>query len=71
MVLFHQTSTSQQLQQQELIGQYSRSVGARPENKKKNRYKSFLPCELFVLILKFKLSVSHQRNRFFMLIAEN
>ena len=42
----HQTSISQQLQQLECKHLYSRKEGARPENKKKNRYKNILPCEL-------------------------
>ena len=37
----------EQLQQQEHKSLYSRKEGAKPENKKKNRYKNILPCEEF------------------------
>ena len=36
----------EQLQQQENKSQHNRKEGAKPENKKKNRYKNILPCEL-------------------------
>ena len=37
----------EQLQQQEHKSLHSRKEGAKPENKKKNRYKNILPCEEF------------------------
>ena len=36
----------EQLQQHEQKSLFSRKEGAKPENKKKNRYKNILPCEL-------------------------
>ena len=39
----------EQLQQQDSKTLFDRKEGAKPENKRKNRYKNILPCEFYTL----------------------
>ena len=73
----HPTSISQQLEQQTYkldLGQlwhlYCWKEGIQGENKIKNRYMNNFTCELFVLILQLKLSISHQHNKKFVNVAD-